>query len=366
MKILVAAGGTGGHLFPALAVVENLEELSNEKIEFHFFGRADKIEGKVVSSLGYKLHTTELTGLVKVVSFNTLKLPFRLLSSILKLKKLIQRENIDAVLCAGAYLSIPAGIACRLCGKKLFLMESNVNPGKAINALAGSATAIYTSFDSTANYFNDPIKRKLKCFGNPVRKDIMQGCNVDKAFEKFGLDKNKRVVLIFGGSLGARAINNAVVKWLDNFSRIDYQILWQTGNSFMDKVDLPNNVKKVEFIDDMASAYTIADLVVSRSGATTIAELCVVGKPAVLVPLPSASNNEQYFNAKYLEEHQAVMIVRNDDILDNLYSVVDGLMCDKQRLLFMSDSLKLLSKVDASMKIAGDILEKIDFNLKYN
>ena len=369
MKILVAAGGTGGHLFPMLAVVEQMQELyscsndsSDRTIDFYFFGRADKIEGKIVPALGYQLHTTKLTGLASSLSLQTLKIPFQLSKSILQLVKLIRTKKIDAVLCAGAYLSVPAGIAGKICGKKIFLMESNVNPGKAIRILSNFATLIYTSFDSTANYFNDEINKKIKNFGNPVRKNIIQNTNVDMAFERFNLEKKRRLVLIFGGSLGAKSINDAVLKHLDNFSKADYNILWQTGNNFKLAVELPSNIMRVEFIEDMAAAYSVADLVVARSGATTIAELCIVGKPAVLVPLPSASNNEQYLNAKYLADNNAGIIIKNEDIGNDLYSAVNDLMQNKQQLLGMSATLKSLAKPNASIKIATDILEEIIIN----
>jgi len=362
MKILVAAGGTGGHLFPVLAVVDQLKEILKTEIDFHFFGRADKIEGKILPQLGYKFHTTKLTGLVNPLSLQTLKIPFHLLKSILQLKQLINTENIDAVLCAGAYISVPAGIACRLCGKKLFLMESNVNPGKAIKLLANNSTKIYTSFDITENYFADTIKPKIRNFGNPVRKNIIEGANVDTAYSKdtaynkFGLEKGKPVVLIFGGSLGAKAINDAVLKWINNFSKSAYQILWQTGNNFNLSADLPTNIKCIDFIDNMADAYAVADLIVSRSGATTVAELCIVGKPALLVPLPSASNEEQHLNAKYLEKHNAAIIINNADISNNLYEVVNDLMQNSRTLQEMSASLKALARPDASLNIANDIV----------
>ena len=357
MKILVAAGGTGGHLFPTLAVVDELKTLSKTKIDFQFFGRIDKIEGKIIPKLGCKLHTTKLTGLVSSNLLQTLKMPFHLLKSILQLKKIITNENIDAVLCAGAYLSVPAGISCKLCGRKLFLMESNVNPGKAIKLLANSATKIYTSFDETENYFADDIKTIIRNFGNPVRADIIQTCS-----DNYNTQAEVRrcpLVLVFGGSLGAKVINDAMLKWLANFSKSNYQILWQTGSNFNLDVELPSNIKCVNFIDDMAGAYAIADLVVSRSGATTVAELCIAEKPAVLVPLPSASNNEQYFNAKYLQDHNAAIIVSNEEIGDKLYPIVESLMNDKQRLFSMSKSLKSLARPDAAVKIATDMLEEL-------
>lgn len=373
MKILIAAGGTGGHLFPTLAVVDKLKNIYKEKITFHFFGRTDKIEGKIIPTLGYKLHATKLTGLVSSVSLQTLKMPFHLLKSILQLKKLIINENIDAVLCAGAYLSVPAGLACRLCGKKLFLMESNVNPGKAIKLLASSATKIYTSFDETENYFDNDIKTKIRNFGNPVRQDIVKSVEVSMESNNLQCQTNetsqiaksnsqhtsKGSLLVFGGSLGAKAINDAMLRWLDNFSKTDYKVLWQTGSNFDLNAKLPSNIKIVPFIDDMASAYADADLVVARSGATTIAELCVVGKPAILVPLPSASTGEQYLNAKYLQDHNAAIVINNEDILDNLYPIIESLMNDKERLLNMSEALKSLAKPNACSKIATDMLEEI-------
>jgi UDP-N-acetylglucosamine--N-acetylmuramyl-(pentapeptide) pyrophosphoryl-undecaprenol N-acetylglucosamine transferase len=219
MKILIAAGGTGGHLFPALAVVSKLEEITNNNIEFHFFGRADKIEGRIVPQLGYKLHTAKINGLTKLLSFNTIKLPFQIVYYILKLKRLIKKESIDAVLCTGAYLSYPAGIAASMCNKKLFLMESNVNPGKAISMLVSKASIIYTTFDETEKYFSAQIKYKLKNYGNPIRQEIINNsqANIEKSeqnkfYELFGLDKEKPVLLVFGGSLGAKAINDAVLK----------------------------------------------------------------------------------------------------------------------------------------------------------
>lgn len=358
-KILVAAGGTGGHLFPAIAVVEKLKELQGDEIDFQFFGRTDKIEGRIVPELGYKLHSTNLTGLVKTFSLNTFKLPFQILHSVNKLRKIIKQENIDAVLCAGAYLSYPAGLAGSMCKKKLFLMESNVNPGKAINWLSSRADVIFTTFDETKNYFNEVTAKKIKLTGNPVRKQILNEVARNQAIEKFGLNKEKSVVLIFGGSLGAAVLNNAVLNSLERFAKSDFQVIWQTGEKNSINIPLPDNVKLVNFIDDMASAYSAADLVVSRSGATTAAELCIVGKPSILVPLPSASNNEQYFNAKYLESHNAAILITNNKISEKMYSVVTDLLLAPQKLNQMAVSAKHLAKPNASEIIAKEILNCI-------
>jgi UDP-N-acetylglucosamine--N-acetylmuramyl-(pentapeptide) pyrophosphoryl-undecaprenol N-acetylglucosamine transferase len=358
-KILVAAGGTGGHLFPAIAVVEKLKELYGNEIDFLFFGRNDKIEGKIIPQLGYKLHTTNLTGLVKLASLNTVKIPFQILSAVLKLNKIIKAENVDAVLCAGAYLSYPAGLSAYFCKKKLFLMESNVNPGKAINWLSNKADIIFTNFDETKNYFSENIARKIKNLGNPVRKQILNQADKNTALELWKLDKEKPVVLIFGGSLGATAINNALLFSLEKFANSTFQIIWQTGNTNKIDVKLPSNIRLVNFIDDMSSAYSAADLVVSRSGATTVTELSIVGKPSILVPLPSASNNEQFFNAKFLEKNGAAIVINNSDISEQMFDETNKLINDFHLLQKMSNAAKALGKPNASELIAKEIYANI-------
>jgi len=358
-KILIAAGGTGGHLFPAIAVVEKLKELYGNEIDFHFFGRKDKIEGKIIPELGYKFHTTNLTGLVKFASLNTVKIPFQIISSVLKLNRIIKEENIDAVLCAGAYLSYPAGLSACFCKKKLFLMESNVNPGKTIKWLANKADIIFTNFDETKNYFNENIAKKIKNLGNPVRKQILNQVDKNTALELWKLEKEKPVVLIFGGSLGATAINNAVLNSLEKFANSPFQIIWQTGNTNKIDAKLPSNFRVVNFIDDMSSAYSAADLVVSRSGATTVTELSIVGKPSILVPLPSASNNEQFFNAKFLEKNGAAIVINNSDISERIFNTVDKLISDFDLLQKMSNAAKTLGRPNASELIATEIYGKI-------
>ena len=354
-KILIAAGGTGGHLFPAIAVTEKLKELYGNEIDFHFFGRKDKIEGKIIPQLKYQLHTTNLTGLVKPISLNTAKLPFQILSSVMKLNKIIKKENIDAVLCAGAYISYPAGLSAYFCKKKLFLMESNVNPGKAINLLASKADIIFTNFDETKNYFNKDIAKKIKNFGNPVRQQILNQIDKDTALKLWNLDKEKPVILIFGGSLGATAINNAVLASLEKFANSPYQIIWQTGDATKINAELPPNIRLVNFIDDMASAYSAADLIVSRSGATTVTELSIVGKPSILVPLPSASNNEQFFNAKFLEKNGAGVVINNSDISEQMFDTINKLFADFHLLQNMANAAKKLGKPNASELIAKEI-----------
>ncbi len=358
-KILIAAGGTGGHFFPALAVVEKLKEHLKDDVEFQFFGRKDKIEGRIVPTLGYKLNETNLRGISSLLSLSTLKLPFKMWSAVKQVKKIIEENDIDAVLCAGAYLSIPPGIAAKLLGKKLFLMEANINLGKANKFLADRADVIFTSFEETKNYFNQKIQNRIKCFGNPVRSAILSSKNHNEALKKFDLEPNKKTILIFGGSLGAKSINEAVIKHIDSFAKENFQIIWQSGNIHQFDINIPKNIKLLKFIDDMASAYEAADLIVARSGATTTAELSVTGKPSILVPLPSASNNEQFLNAKEMEKQGAAILVENNDISDKLFTLIQSLMKNETELQNMSNAALKLGKPLASQHIAEEILKRI-------
>ncbi len=354
LRFLIAAGGTGGHLFPAMAVVEQLEEM-HPKAEFQFIGSADRIESRIVPEKGYKFHTINVQGF-HGLSTKTLKLPLQVFSSVLKSRKIIKNEKIDAVICAGAYLSYPPGTAAKQAGIPLFLMESNVNPGKAIQMLSGKADLIFTAFPESDQYFPEKLRPRLRPYGNPVRKMMSGDISRAEAREKFGLDPGKMTILIFGGSLGAKSINNAMMSALKDFAGSEYQVIWQTGKLVEPSNDLPGNIKSMQFIDDMATAYAASDLVICRSGATTVAELCAIGKPAVLVPLPSASNNEQYLNAKLLDEKKAAIMITDSRIGDLLFAVTRELIRDQRRLEDMTAKAKSLGKPLAAENCAKEIL----------
>ncbi|MGA2298908.1 MAG: undecaprenyldiphospho-muramoylpentapeptide beta-N-acetylglucosaminyltransferase, partial [FCB group bacterium] len=342
LNVLVAAGGTGGHLFPAIAVIEQMEALTSGNVFPIFVGTADRIESKVVPSSGYEFQSIPISGYGGLFSLKIYLLPFKIILSIQKCREIIRKRKIDAVICTGAYISYPAGMAANFEKVPLFLLESNVSPGKTIKMLSSKARMIFTSFKETAKYFSNEKEYKILYLGNPIRKSILSVPEQAQARKNFGLDPNRRTVLIFGGSLGARSINNAVEKAIVRFKDSDFQILWQTGNNFTQPVTLPENIKVLPFIEDMASAYSAADLVVSRSGATTVAEICAVGKPSILIPLPSASNNEQELNAKVLEKQYAAFLLDNDVLDTKLGNIILKFMSDGEILQKMGESAKSL------------------------
>ena len=363
INILVAAGGTGGHLFPALAVVDKLQKIIGYKVIPSFVGINNKIESKVIPQLGFNFTKLPISGFTGVFSINSYLLPFKIFRSIFKCRSLIKKLNIDVCLCTGAYLSYPAGIAAYKEHIPIVLMESNVFPGKTIKLLSSKADLIITSFKESEKYFPSSLNHVIKYLGNPVRSELLSLPPQELARARFGLDPQLRTILIFGGSLGARSINNSIIKLLPIVAKSNYQVLWQIGNNFTVPKDIPSNVKVLNFIDDMASAYSASDLVVSRSGATTVAELCVVAKPSILVPLPSASNNEQESNANVLHNKGAAIMLLDYTLDEYLLDIINELIEDPKKLSKMGKAAKSLAKPDAADYAAQSIFELVKMHL---
>jgi UDP-N-acetylglucosamine--N-acetylmuramyl-(pentapeptide) pyrophosphoryl-undecaprenol N-acetylglucosamine transferase len=357
VNILIGAGGTGGHLFPAIAVAEEIKK-QYPKSKFYFAGRSDKIEGRVVPEKGFEFIPMQVQGITKLLSLSTIKSLISLKQAQTQLKKYIADKDIDAVICTGAYLSIPPGMVALQEKLPLFLMESNVNPGRAIRQLSPKATNIYTSFPETKDYFSEDIQNKIVYTGNPVRKEFYDEIEMDVAKQGLGFPVNEKMILIFGGSLGAKAINSAIEENIDYLAS-KANILWQIGNNYEVTRELPNNVKVVKFIDDMATAYAASDFVISRSGATTVAELTITGKPAILIPLKTSANNEQTHNAINLNKQTGTLYVENANVSYKLIPAVDKYLKDISLLGNISEKLTKIAQKDAASIIANNIINHI-------
>lgn len=359
IKALIGAGGTGGHLFPAVAIAEEFKSQTDDNFEAFFVGNPEKLEARIIPKLGYSFTSIPIRGFAGLLSASTITLPFKIIKSVSTIRKIIKKEQPDFVLCTGAYISYPTGIAASQAKIPLILMESNVSSGKTIKILSPKADLIITSFEATKNYFSNSEQSKVICLGNPLRKMFDNLISKEEAREKFGLDPNVPTILIFGGSLGARAINNAAMNAFDSFKDDNVQFIWQTGKEYKVISELPRNVKKLEFIDDMASAYAAADLVISRSGATTVAELTYNGKPSILVPLPSASNNEQKANAEELQKNNATIIINNDEIGAKIVETINSILHNKKELEVMTNATIKLAKKNATKDAVMKIRELI-------
>lgn len=357
LKILIAAGGTGGHLFPAMAVVSQIEK-QYANTEFTFTGREDKIEGRIIPESKYNFLPIEVRGLVKKLSFDTMKIPFQIYTAYRKIYKVLKINKYDAVICAGAYISYAPGIAASKLGIPLYLLEANVNPGKANAMLSKKAKRVFTSFLESADYLKSEVQRKINYTGNPVRNELINLPDKTAARKSMDLHPDKKTILVFGGSLGATSINNAIDEYISQ-NKADIQIIWQTGKKFEKQKEYPEYVKLTEFIDDMASAYSAADLVISRSGATTVAELEVTGKPVILVPFPAASTNEQKNNAAVLEKHNAGIMIEEKDLNEKFIKSVNNLIFNEEKLKEISKNLLKLAKPDAAKQAAQFIIKDL-------
>jgi len=260
------------------------------------------------------------------------------------------------VICTGAYISYPVGVAAAKEGVPLFVLESNVNPGKTNARLAPLATKVFLSFEESLGYYPSSQVSKLLVTGNPVRSQIPSSKSVREAREEWGLQPDVPTVLVFGGSLGARTINAAMEAALPRFAHAPFQVIWQTGGSYTLHSAPPSNVVVLPFIDDMGSAYMASDLVVSRSGATTIAELGIVGRPAVFIPLPSASTGEQQHNAQVVANAGGAIVVNDADVLSILASTIESILQNPEQRKKMAAVMQSFGRPSAAADAAETII----------
>ncbi len=355
LHIGVVAGGTGGHLFPAIAVVEQLQEIS-PTLQFSFFGTPTKIDARVVPELGFPFTPLPITALAGL-SVQTLLFPIRFLQSVFIAYATLKAKKIDALLCAGAYMSVPVGFAAFLLGIPIFLLETNAIVGKAIRTLSGIAHHIYAVFPEVQQELAH-FGKKITMVGNPVRKQFSSTATQAEARQAFDLKPDMPTLLVFGGSLGARSLNEAMVALAVDIQKLGLQILWQTGKNFTAPAST-TTMKVIPFINDMALALTASDIVVCRAGASTLAELGVIPKPAILVPYPHAANDHQRANALSYVKSSAAMMLEDNSIQNTLLPTLEALLQSPDNQASMIRALHQFSGQASARSIAVDILDKM-------
>jgi UDP-N-acetylglucosamine--N-acetylmuramyl-(pentapeptide) pyrophosphoryl-undecaprenol N-acetylglucosamine transferase len=351
LRLLFAAGGTGGHIFPALAVADRCRELHPD-IEIEFVGTRGKLEERVIPRAGYPLNFLWISGLERKLG-SMVMLPIKLGRSMLQALAIMARLKPHAVICAGAYVSYPVGLAASLRKVPLVLMESNAYPGLVIRRLARRADEIHVAFDAATKYFPGS---KVFVSGNPIRKAFFETIDRRKAREHFGLDPERPALFAFGGSLGARSINLALDGSIDRLMADGIQVIWQTGTSYDGGEWKEPGLYRTTFINEMEMGYAAADLVLARAGATTIAELNAVGKPSVLVPLP-IETVRQRDNAMAMQEAGAAEMVPDSELAGKLYPTVSRLLSDPGQLRSMGERARSMGVLDADEKIARHVLK---------
>ena len=333
IRIVFAGGGTGGHLYPAIAIANRIEQMleGKEKVEILFVGTRRGIEYRMKDTLGYPLRTVNIRGLARSLTLKNLLVPFIAVGALIKSSSILSSFRPDVAVGTGGYVCWPVLRMAAMKNITMVLQEQNSFPGLTIRKLAGRAKRIYLGFADAKNHLRTDAT--VLVTGNPVRREIASGVRA-KAVKEFGLNPKKKTILVLGGSQGARAINNAVLKSLET-KELDekYQLLWQTGKRDYTEVDARANrkvsVTLFPFAQDMPSVYAAADLVVARSGALTLAEVAACGLPAILVPFPHAAGDHQKKNARsFLKGGAAVMIEEKDlsevDLLQRAVTLMES------------------------------------------
>ena len=354
-RFLFAGGGTGGHLYPAIAVAEEIKRIKPES-EILFVGTKSKIEGRVVPKLGYQFKSIWIKGFSRKFNLANLLFPIKLIVSLLQSLLISFKFKPKVAIGSGGYVAGPAIWGASVMGAKIILMESNSYPGITTRLLERYADEVHISFEDSKKYLR--FTAKIKVTGNPVRKELGSSDKMD-AKKYFGLDQNKFTILILGGSLGADSINNATADMISDLEKNNLQIIWQTGKNYYDKYKNFNftSVKIFDFIDDMNKAYSACDLLVARAGATTIAELSVLGIPSILIPSPHVAENHQYYNAKSLADIGAAVLLPDDQLMNNLKNKIFQLVSDKDLLKSLGENSKKNSKPDSALEIAESAIK---------
>lgn len=359
-RIIIAGGGTGGHIFPAVAVANALKKMDNT-VEILFVGANGKMEMEKVPQAGYNIRGIDISGFDRGNMLKNITLPFKIIRSFYQVRNILKSFKPDAVFGVGGYSSYPVLRLAQMMNIKTFLHESNAFAGKSNKLLARKAVKVFVAVDGMEKFF--PADR-IMITGNPVRSSIANN-TVDPVVAKhsFGLQEDKVTVFAMGGSLGARSINEAIDKGLDRILDNNLQLIWQTGKLYTGRSkESTANKKGVwvnDFITGMENAYAAADVVVSRSGAMSVTELCISAKPVVFVPFPFAAEDHQTANAKALVDKDAAIMIKDSEAKDKLVDEVIALANNTEKRLRLASNIQKLAIKDADYQIAKTILENI-------
>jgi UDP-N-acetylglucosamine--N-acetylmuramyl-(pentapeptide) pyrophosphoryl-undecaprenol N-acetylglucosamine transferase len=359
-RIIIAGGGTGGHIFPAVAIAGALQRQA-PGIEFLFVGAKGRMEMEKIPQAGYLIEGIDIAGFNRGSLVKNAGLPFKLIRSFFQVSRILRRFRPDAVIGVGGYSSFPVLRAAQAKGIPTFIHESNSFAGKSNILLGKKADRIFVASDGMEKFF--PADRIIVT-GNPVRHAIVDSSITrGEAIRGFGLDPEQPTVLSTGGSLGAKGINEAIAAHIDDWRQADIQLIWQTGKPFAAQAAALSQGRRGiwtgDFIPKMETAFAAADVVISRSGAMSIAELCVVSRPAILVPFPFAAEDHQTANARNLVDKGAALMVKDNEATDKLVSTAIALVKDGPLRQQLTNNIGRLAVTDAADRIAKEILSEI-------
>jgi UDP-N-acetylglucosamine--N-acetylmuramyl-(pentapeptide) pyrophosphoryl-undecaprenol N-acetylglucosamine transferase len=358
IKIIISGGGTGGHIFPAIAIANALKAMNGEN-EILFVGAKGRMEMEKVPAAGYKIEALNISGIQRKFSWSNLLLPVKVLSSLMKAKKIIKKFRPDVAVGVGGYASAPLLYSAASMKIPSLIQEQNSYAGITNKILSKRAAKICVAFEGMEKYFP---KEKIIITGNPVRQDIERmAVKRDEACRHFGLSTEKKILLVLGGSLGARTINESIVAGLEKLKEKNIQLIWQTGKLFYEKGKAVTSgleafgISAVDFIQRMDLAYAAADVVISRAGAGSVSELALVAKPVILVPSPNVAEDHQSKNAMALVNRHAALLVKDSEASEKLVTTAIDLMGDENRQRQLKENIAKLALRNSAEKIAEEI-----------
>jgi len=354
-RIILSGGGTGGHIYPAIAIANELKSRHSDA-EFLFVGAKDRMEMEKVPQAGYKIEGLWISGLQRKLTLKNLMFPFKLISSLFKAKKILNNFKPDVAIGTGGFASGPLLKVASSKGIPSIIQEQNSFPGITNKLLAKKAEKICVAYDGLERFFPE---EKIVKTGNPVRQDLLDIRNKrEEAIKFFNLEPNMKTLLVIGGSLGARRINQLISKELDFFNTLNVQLIWQCGKLYHEAYKLDGHGKYVHlhpFINKMDYAYAAADIIISRAGAGSVSELCIVGKPVIFIPSPNVAEDHQTKNAMAIVNNDAALMIKEEDLEVDFENKFSQLLSSPERQEQLGNKLKELALVNATKDIANEV-----------
>lgn len=354
-RIILSGGGTGGHIYPAISIANELK-VRFPNSEFLFVGAKNKMEMEKVPEAGYNIEGLWISGIQRKITLKNLMFPFKLIISLLRSRKIVKQFKPDVAIGTGGFASGPLLQIANLKGIPSLIQEQNSYPGITNKLLGKKANKICVAYDGLERFF--PTNKIIKT-GNPVRQDLLSLDDKSiKAKDFFGLRHNKITLLVLGGSLGARRINELIVKKLDFFEEQNIEIIWQCGKLYYKDYKIYGNIKDVQvhaFLNRMDMAYAAADIIISRAGAGSVSELCIVGKPVIFIPSPNVAEDHQTKNANAIVDKEGAILIKETDLdvdFENKFSMLNN---SKERQDLLSINIKKLALVNATNDIVDEV-----------
>lgn len=358
LKFILSGGGTGGHIYPAIAIANELK-LRFPDCEILFVGASDKMEMQKVPQAGYPIKGLWIAGIQRKLTLDNALFPVKLLDSLLKSRTIIKKFKPDVVIGTGGFASGPLLKVAGIANIPTVIQEQNSFPGITNKWLSKEASKICVAYENLEQFFP---KNKIVLTGNPVRQDLMDISEKrEKGLEFFILDKTKKTVLVLGGSLGARRINQLIAKELVNFKAQNVQLLWQCGKLYYDEYVKFNdeNVQVLSFIERMDLAYAATDVIISRAGASSVSELCLVAKPTLFIPSPNVAEDHQTKNAQAIANKNGALLMRESELDTQFANTIDLLLNDAELQKNLSENMLKLAKPNATKEIVDEIVKLI-------